>query len=335
MGVCPSLALADSEPSDETAFRCCKWIIQRAKTVGNTDRAIFSADQKAWEILAKHHLGRSDLPMLCCNAVLFLGPAQERFLRGLLKRQNLERESAGFSPPWRWQSCFRGGEYIEHLQMRETGSPSDDWIKYVDSRRASDWGKDLVPENAATFKAESIKLFRDVLGRYANVPVTITAPRVRNLKILGEKAREPACAGAFVARFGIARHGRHRLAGPAARPEKLSGSRGGVDVLVYRLWPLHGPDSARAASDQNVRDRPFALLSVCTDAELDSAKKTAAEHKMTWPCWFDGENGPIARDWNVLAWPTVIVLDENGRIIGKDLHGELLDAKVAELMKGK
>ena len=182
------VALADSEPSDETAFRCCQWIIERTGNVGNSDRAIFGADQKAWEILAKHHLGRNDLPMLCCNAVEYFGPAQERFLRGLLKREDLSRESAGFATVALGELLAHQCEYLDIVQTQETASPPDDWSKYVESRRAPDWGKDLVPANAAKFKAESIELFRNALARYADVPVTITAPYFRDLKFLGEKA---------------------------------------------------------------------------------------------------------------------------------------------------
>ena len=130
------VALAESEPSDETAFRCCEWIIERTGNVGNSDRAIFSADQKAWEILAKHQSGRTDLPMLCCKAVQYLGPAQERFLRGLLKRPNLPRESAGFATLALGELLAHKCEYIEYLQMQETASPPDDWSKYVESRCA-------------------------------------------------------------------------------------------------------------------------------------------------------------------------------------------------------
>ena len=122
------------------------------------------------------------------------------------------------------------------------------------------------------------------------------------------------------------------------QPLDLKSYRGRVVVLTFWFTgcgPCMGMIPQENRLIETYKNRPFALLSVCTDAALDSAQKTVAEHKMTWPCWFDGENGPIARDWNVLQWPTVIVLDEHGRIVGKYLHGEPLDAKVAELMKGK
>ena len=201
---------------------------------------------------------------------------------------------------------------------------------------APDWGKDLVPENTEKFKAESIELFCHVLGRYADVPVTITAPRFRNLKFLGEKASKSLHA---LEHLSLGSESPTTVGTDLqTQPLDLKSYRGRVVVLTFWFTgcgPCMGMIPQERCLIETYKDRPFALLSVCTDAELDSARKTATEREMAWPCWFDGENGPIARDWNVLHWPTVMVLDENGRIVGKDLHGERLDAKVAELMKGK
>jgi thiol-disulfide isomerase/thioredoxin len=330
------VALADAEPSDETAFRCCLWIIQLTTDSGNSDRAIFGADQRVWEILAKHRSDRDELPMLCFNAAQYVGPAQEQFLRILLKRQHLSRESAGFATVALAELLAQKCEYLENPPTQATAAPGDDFMIYQDSRRATDWGKDLVPENLAKFKSEGIELFRDALVRYADIPVTISAPGFRNLKSLGEKA-------------GKSLHALEHLSlgaeAPAtvgtdfdSQPLDLQRYRGRVVVLTF--WNTGcSPCLAMIPQEKRLietyRDRPFALLGVCTDAELARGQQTAAAHQMTWPCWFDTANGPIAQAWNVLSLPTVIVLDEHGRIVAKNLRGEQLDAKVAELMRGK
>jgi hypothetical protein len=56
---------------------------------------------------------------------------------------------------------------------------------------------------------------------------------------------------------------------------------------------------------------------------------------MDWPSWFDGQTGPIARDYNVLSWPAIYILDEQGLIVGKDLRGDELDAKISAIMADK
>ena len=74
--------------------------------------------------------------------------------------------------------------------------------------------------------------------------------------------------------------------------------------------------------------QPFALLGICSDETLDEAQKTIADRKIDWPCWFDGESGPIARDWNVLSWPTVYVLNQRGRIVAKPLSAPIKRIRV-------
>ena len=56
---------------------------------------------------------------------------------------------------------------------------------------------------------------------------------------------------------------------------------------------------------------------------------------MDWPCWFDGKNGPIIRDWNVLGFPTVYLLDKGGRIVAKNPGDKELEPKIADLMEEK
>jgi hypothetical protein len=63
------------------------------------------------------------------------------------------------------------------------------------------------------------------------------------------------------------------------------------------------------------------------------AQKTAAARRIEWPCLFDGENGPAAREWNVLTSPTIYLLDQNGVIVAKNIHGERLDRTIEELLQ--
>ena len=47
----------------------------------------------------------------------------------------------------------------------------------------------------------------------------------------------------------------------------------------------------------------------------------------------DGPDGPIARAWNVQAWPTVYMIDHRGLIRHKNLHGSNLDGPLEKLIK--
>jgi thiol-disulfide isomerase/thioredoxin len=328
--------LAEAKPDDEAAFRCCQWIIDRTRNVANEDKRIFDADQKAWMILAAHHTEREDLPMLCCEAVQYFGTARERFLRRLVGRKDLSREKLGFATAALAELLAHSFDYCEDLEPPEHPSPRDEYVEFLERKRSPEWGKDLVRANAPKFKAESIQLFRDVLRNYGDVPITISAPYFRVHKYLGEKANtslhalEHLTLGSESPQIvGKDLHG---------QPLNLHDYRG--NVVVISVWftgcgPCMGMIPQEKRLIETYKKRPFALLSVCADESLEQAQKTAAEEKMDWPCWFDGKNGPISHDWNVLGFPTIYVLDKSGRIAGKSLRGKELDAKVAELIEEK
>jgi hypothetical protein len=44
------------------------------------------------------------------------------------------------------------------------------------------------------------------------------------------------------------------------------------------------------------------------------------------------DKGPVS-DLNILGWPTIYSLDHEGQIAAKELRGDKLNAKIAELMR--
>ena len=82
---------------------------------------------------------------------------------------------------------------------------------------------------------------------------------------------------------------------------------------------------------ERLRDRPFALLGINGD-ESERAKRVISAGTVTWRSWLDGTEGPIAADYAIQSWPTVYVLDKEGRIRFTDLRGEELEAAVLDLL---
>jgi thiol-disulfide isomerase/thioredoxin len=325
------LALAEARPDDETAFRACQWIIDRERNVGNDDRRIYRIDQRAWEIIAAHHAGRDDLPTLCLRASEYPAPAQEKFLRALLKQEGLKHDGRGFATIALAELLAKSHGRIEFYANRPAGKT--EFVKFLERQRDPDWEKALAPANAPQLKAEAAGLYRKVLAEYADVPVTISEPGFRRLKNLGEKASKSLHALEHLTIGSPA----PTIVGTDLRGEILDLADYKGKVIVLSFWFTGcGPCMALVPQEQRLietyKDRPFALVSVCTDATRDQAQKTAQEHGIAWPCWFDGENGPIARDWNVLSWPTIYVLDRSGKIVARQLRGEDLDAKLKELL---
>ena len=80
--------------------------------------------------------------------------------------------------------------------------------------------------------------------------------------------------------------------------------------------------------------KPFAIVGINSDRERDKLKERMAEEGISWRSFFDGggTGGPIASKWNVSGWPTIYVIDAEGRFRFKDVRGDELDAAIEELM---
>ena len=71
-----------------------------------------------------------------------------------------------------------------------------------------------------------------------------------------------------------------------------------------------------------LKDKPFAMVSVSTDATVETLQKSIASGEITWRCWYDGGiTGPITTRWGVRSFPTIFVLDKAGVIRFKDVQG--------------
>jgi hypothetical protein len=87
---------------------------------------------------------------------------------------------------------------------------------------------------------------------------------------------------------------------------------------------------------KRLEGKPFALVGVNSDASRDVLKKVIADEKMTWRSFFDGQGGPIARQWNVSGWPTLYVIDAKGVIREKWLGSpgdKVMDETIDKLLK--
>src|SRR5689334_3896696 len=66
-----------------------------------------------------------------------------------------------------------------------------------------------------------------------------------------------------------------------------------------------------------MKGKPFALIGVNSDKDLEVAKKAVADNQLTWRsfhCGPNGTGGPIPAAWKVTGWPTILVLDGEMRI---------------------
>src|SRR5262249_44847674 len=85
---------------------------------------------------------------------------------------------------------------------------------------------------------------------------------------------------------------------------------------------------------KRLANKPVALLGGNFDGSKENLKKCQEKNSITWRSWFDGRSGgPIAKQWNISALPTIYVLDARGIIRYKGVEGAKMDAAVDTLLK--
>jgi hypothetical protein len=90
---------------------------------------------------------------------------------------------------------------------------------------------------------------------------------------------------------------------------------------------------------KKLENKPFALIGVNSDQDLEALKPVLEEEKITWRSFWNGKSGtrgPISTEWNVQAWPTLYLIDHKGVIRRKYVGapaGEVLDNAIEKLVE--
>ncbi|MEJ7636504.1 MAG: TlpA disulfide reductase family protein [Singulisphaera sp.] len=300
------MELARRNPEDSAAIDAIAWVFRNPwygpKAEENVAEAI--------DILTRRHLESEQLGKALLELAHPFGntreagnfnEAAERLLRSALE-SNPHRKVQG-------QACYSLANYLNfHARHRSAG---------MSEQEAEKMGK------------EAEALFQRVTRQYAD----IKAPYRGTLGILAE--------GELFELW-------HLAVGKVA-PEvegedidgmrfKLSDSRGKVVVLTFSgNWC--GPCRAMYPHErelvERLKDEPFALLSINTDEDKETLRKSIRSGEITWRCWNDGgTDGPTTTKWGIESFPTLFVLDPRGVIRYKGyLRGEALDKAVDTLLK--
>src|SRR5437763_17082078 len=90
---------------------------------------------------------------------------------------------------------------------------------------------------------------------------------------------------------------------------------------------------------KKLADKPFALIGVNSDGDLEKLKPRLQEEQITWRSFWNGEKGtggPISETWNVQGWPTLYVIDHKGVIrhkyVGSPRDETVLDKAIEKLV---
>ena len=89
-----------------------------------------------------------------------------------------------------------------------------------------------------------------------------------------------------------------------------------------------------------LKDEPFALIGVNSDKDTADLQAKNEKEQITWRSFWngaEGTGGPISKRWGISGWPTLYLIDAEGRIRhkfvgnpGDEKLDELIDALVKE-----
>jgi len=83
------------------------------------------------------------------------------------------------------------------------------------------------------------------------------------------------------------------------------------------------------------KGKNFTVLGISLDDKADKWKKAIRDDKMPWTQLSDlkGWKNELAEYYGIQGIPSNLLVDPNGKIVAKDLRGEALEARLAELLK--
>ena len=124
---------------------------------------------------------------------------------------------------------------------------------------------------------------------------------------------------------------------PEGATLSLAQAKGKVTIVEFwAAWckPCRIENPNLVATYNKYHEKGLNIIAVSLDRNGEDWKKAIADDKLTWNhvsnlmFWQD----PVAKLYNVRAIPASFILDENGKIVARDLRGEELDSKIGELL---
>ncbi len=311
------LALVRAYPKAPENVPALKFVIKTARA-GPDDESY-----QAMEILLRDHVRDPGMGEVCGQIFFFVHvPVAESLLRAVLER-NPNRIDRGLA-------CHTLATYLK-LQarmvrrIRENPAEID---RYVHERHKAATEQFVKEADPAALDRESQRMLERVISEFADVEDWYDH---RPLGLIAE-GELSAILNLSIGRVAPEITGKDR----DGKSFPLSDYRGKVVVLTFSgNWcgPCVGMYPQERELVARLKDKPFAIVSVSTDATVETLRKSIDSGEITWRCWYDGGiTGPITTRWGVTSFPTIFVLDGAGVIRYKDVRGEELDRAVSTLL---
>lgn len=126
---------------------------------------------------------------------------------------------------------------------------------------------------------------------------------------------------------------------PDGKSLSLSSLKGKI-VLVdfWASWcgPCRAENPNVVKAYNTYKSKGFDIYSVSLDKDLDKWKAAIQKDNLSWPnhvCDFKNWQSPVVQLYNFTGIPSNVLIDKKGNIIAKNLRGEDLEKKLAEVFK--
>jgi len=107
-----------------------------------------------------------------------------------------------------------------------------------------------------------------------------------------------------------------------------------VDFWASWCGPCRGENPNVLKAYNEYKDKNFTVVGISLDDKADRWEKAIREDNMPWTQLSDlkGWKNELADYYGIQGIPSNLLIDPNGKIIAKDLRGEALHAKLAEVL---
>ena len=81
------------------------------------------------------------------------------------------------------------------------------------------------------------------------------------------------------------------------------------------------------------QDAPFALIGVNSRDSVKAYKEGLEKHEVTWLSIYQGEADALSSMYRVRGYPTMVLVDHEGKIVSRDARGSRLDELIEKEIK--